>query len=405
MTRQLRALVIVAILLSSISARPQGAPADSRKEARALLNLLAEGLGGWDNIRSVRAFRLQQTVRSPLRTFQADEIVLPDRLRQEDNLFGNLRATIISPQLAVTIAPGQVDYQLPPAEKEGWLNNNIRFNVIYLLQKAFDGTYDFSVLGSERVGEVETRILEARAYGVRHLFYIDPKSGRAVREMQYDADGSRSTADYSRWVSAGGLLFPAHGSGTIQNARGQSVVLEAEITAVEINPRVDYRWFERYGGALSSVPIHAAAMLPAPELPRTAAIHLSTYPGNAQAYVNDEFRGTSGSDGNLVISNLQPGTYSLRVTLPGHKEWKQSVSLAAGENRALEVKFTATGPKPLTLAEVEKLLRDGVPKTRVAALVREYGVDFDFSDEVEAKLRAATADDSVLLAVSTSRRR
>jgi PEGA domain len=405
MTRKLSGLVMVGVLLTCVPSRAQSPSAEGKQEVRALLDQVAEGLGGWDRIRSVRAFRLQQTIRTPFRTFQTDSIALPDRLRQEDNLFGYLRATIIAPQLAVTIAAGQVDYRLSAAEKEGWENNNLRFNVIYLLQKVTDGAYQFSVLGSERVGEVETRILEVRGYGARHLFYIDPTTGRALREMQYDADGSRSSADYSRWVSAGGFIFPAQGSGTIQNASGQSTSLQAEITAVEINPRIDYRWFERYGGALTSVPIHPLAMLPAPDLPRTAALHLNTYPGNAQAYVNDEFRGSSGSDGNLVISNLKPGTYGLRVTLAGHQEWKQSITLAAGENRAVEVKFASTGPKPLTLAEVEKLLRDGVPKTRVATLVREYGVDFDFSDEVEAKLRAATADDSVLLAVSTSRRR
>ena len=397
--------VLAAILLTCVPARPQGAPAASGQEVRALLDLLAEGLGGWDNIRSVRAFRLQQTIRTPYRTFQVDSIVLADRVRQEDDLFGYLRATIVSPQLAVTVAPGRMDYRLSPAEKEGWSNNNFRFNAIYLLQHVSDSVYEFTLLGRERVGNVETRILEARGYGVRHLFYIDPQSGRALREMQYDPDGTHATADYSRWVSAGGLVFPVQGSATIQDPRGQSTTLDAEITAVEINPRVDYRLFERYGPALVSTPIRPSPMMPAPEAPRSAALHLNTNPGNAQAYLNDEFRGASSDQGNLAISNLKPGNYRLRLSLIGYQEWTQTFSLAAGEDRRVEARLERAGPKPLSQTEVEMALRNGVPKPRVAALIEEFGVSFDFTNEVESKLRAAGADDAVLLAISKARRK
>lgn len=403
--RRFPSLVSAAILLACVSVWPQSAPSDVKQEVRTLIDGMAQSLGGWEKVRSVRAARVQQTVRTIFRTFQVDSVVLPDRLRQEDNLFGYVRATIVSPQVAITVAPGHPDYRLSPAEKESWSNNNFRFNIIYLLQQASNPAYEFSVLGSERIGEAQTRILEARAYGCRHWFYVEPQSGRVLREVQYDPDGGRASVDYSQFVSGEGFIFPAHGNGSIQDARGQTTMIEADITAVELNPRVDYRLFDRNGAYLAYSPIHPAPMLPAPEPQRTAALRLTTQPGNAQTYLNDEFRGTSSSDGNLAISNLKPGAYRLRVTLTGHKEWTQTVTLAPGDSRSVEARLESTGPKPLTEPEVEKLLREGVSKPRVATLVREYGVDFEFSDEVETRLRAAGADDAILLAVSKSRRR
>ena len=62
-------------------------------------------------------------------------------------------------------------------------------------------------------------------------------------------------------------------------------------------------------------------------------------------------------------------------------------------------------PRPLSAADVEHGLKSGVPNARMAALVKRYGVDFELTDVVEARLRSARASDSLILQIGRSRAR
>jgi hypothetical protein len=55
------------------------------------------------------------------------------------------------------------------------------------------------------------------------------------------------------------------------------------------------------------------------------------------------------------------------------------------------------GPPALTLEEVDTALRNELPKTRIAALASQYGVDFEITDDVDKRLRAVGADSGLLL--------
>jgi len=63
-----------------------------------------------------------------------------------------------------------------------------------------------------------------------------------------------------------------------------------------------------------------------------------------------------------------------------------------------------SGPQPLGEKEIEKALEDGLPPTRIMALVNKYGVDFPLSDEIEQRLRHAGADDALLLAIAKAKK-
>src|SRR5262245_10554522 len=56
-------------------------------------------------------------------------------------------------------------------------------------------------------------------------------------------------------------------------------------------------------------------------------------------------------------------------------------------------------PKPLTVEEIEYLLREGVTVRRVATLVEEQGVSFEVTESIKERLRKAGADEGVLAAV------
>lgn len=137
---------------------------------------------------------------------------------------------------------------------------------------------------------------------------------------------------------------------------------------------------------------------------KTASLHLTTHPGGAGAYVDDVFRGATSESGSLLIEGLAPGVRRLRLSREGHKQSEQVVTVGAGTITPVEVALERAGPKPLTAGDVEEALRNGVSNARLRAMVREYGVDFDLTDEAERRLRAAGADDVLLLAVSKGKR-
>src|SRR5216684_5224991 len=61
--------------------------------------------------------------------------------------------------------------------------------------------------------------------------------------------------------------------------------------------------------------------------------------------------------------------------------------------------------RPLSAADVEHGLKSAVPNARMAALVKQYGVDFELTDGVEKELRSAGASDNLILQISRSRSR
>ena len=64
---------------------------------------------------------------------------------------------------------------------------------------------------------------------------------------------------------------------------------------------------------------------------------------------------------------------------------------------------TQQAPRPLTAADVEHGLKSAVPNARMAALVKQYGVDFELTHTVEAELRSVGATDNLILQIRHSR--
>jgi TPR repeat protein len=66
---------------------------------------------------------------------------------------------------------------------------------------------------------------------------------------------------------------------------------------------------------------------------------------------------------------------------------------------------TERAPRPLSASEVEHGLKSAVPNARMAALVKQYGVDFELTHTVENELRSAGASDNLILQIRRSRSR
>src|SRR5260370_35824031 len=62
-------------------------------------------------------------------------------------------------------------------------------------------------------------------------------------------------------------------------------------------------------------------------------------------------------------------------------------------------------PRPLSAADIEHGLKSAVPNARMAALVKQYGVDFELTHTVENELRNAGASNNLILQIGRSRSR
>jgi len=141
------------------------------------------------------------------------------------------------------------------------------------------------------------------------------------------------------------------------------------------------------------------------DAPKTATLKVIAQPGGIQVYVDDKFKGsTSEKEGVLVVENLPAGSAKVRLSEKGFVDFTQNVSLVAGETAKLETSLAAEGPKPLGEPEIEEALKNGVPKTRIMGLIKQYGVDFALTNELEQSLRTVGADSDLLLAIAKSKK-
>jgi len=137
---------------------------------------------------------------------------------------------------------------------------------------------------------------------------------------------------------------------------------------------------------------------------QVATLRVTTQPGQAQVYLDDKFRGSTSEKEGVLLIDLPPGTYRLRISYLGYKDWAGEATLAGGETRTVEARLVAAGPKSMTVEEVEEALKSGVAKSRLMGFVTDYGVDFALTDEIEQRLRAVGADSDLLLAIAKAKK-
>src|SRR5207302_6535159 len=79
------------------------------------------------------------------------------------------------------------------------------------------------------------------------------------------------------------------------------------------------------------------------------------------------------------------------------------ILLAMVGSSAARTTRTPNAFRPLSAADVEHGLKSAVPNTRMAALVKKYGVDFEVTGAVKQELRSAGASDNLILQIGRSR--
>ena len=215
-------------------------PVTSNAEGRALLTTVVEALGGPEKVKSVRSLRQKATllVITPAADFKVamERIaVFPDRLWQKATFPKGEIITSVSP--ATAFKKGLLgDGDLSASEKAGLLAE-LKVEPLFVAQHADDPKFAFAATDSEKVGDIEARVLDVNADGVQVHWLVDPKTGRILRAT----DRRTQVVDFSEWKLVEGLSLPFKRTFVGGVQKGATM----EIHEIEINPSVDPKLFEK----------------------------------------------------------------------------------------------------------------------------------------------------------------
>ncbi len=233
---------------------PDAAPAaaTSNPEGKALALKVAQAIGGLEKLKSIKSLR---------NTFDEGEpggpvtpidvtIVFPDKIHVIVTTPNGPLTIVVTPTAGFMSSAGMGMHDLPVAQKKE-TSEQIRRDLLFLAQHADDPSFLFSANGSEKIGDVNTSILDVVGAGVSMRWYVDPASGRVLRET-YTAMGQsgpfQGETDLSDWTTTDGITLPAMHKNK-QDGKDSSVV---RTTLIQFNPPVGPKLFDKPEAAAKS---------------------------------------------------------------------------------------------------------------------------------------------------------
>ncbi len=218
----------------------------SNAEGKALAAKVVQALGGEAKLESIKtmktAFSATQTA-DPTSAIHIETTTLyPDSMRVEVQTPQRQFSMITTSQSAFGMAGGRVQ-DMPESRKNESLSQ-IHRDPIYIAQHLNDPAFSFSAAGTDKTGGTETAIVDVSGPGMTIRWFVDPQTGKIVRET-YKAMGQSGPFDgetaFSEWKIVDGVNLPFHRANK-QNGQDSSTV---EYTSFEFNPAVDAKIFEK----------------------------------------------------------------------------------------------------------------------------------------------------------------
>ena len=220
-------------------------PAASNPEGKALAARVAHAMG-MDKLQPVKSLRASFTESDPgdpATTPIEVAIVFPDRMHVSVQTPQGALAVVVSPNAGFMSAEGRGAHDLPAEQKADSLAQ-ILHDPVYLLQHVNDPAVTFTATGTEKIGDVEAAIVDVGGSVPWIRWYVDPKTGRILRETYKGMGQSgpfQGETELSDWRTAEGLTFPYlhHNK---QNGKDSSTI---QYTLIQLNPTVDPKLFEK----------------------------------------------------------------------------------------------------------------------------------------------------------------
>jgi zinc protease len=221
-------------------------PAASNPEGKALAAKVAEAMGGLNKLQSVKSLRVNFTESGPageMATPIEMTIAFPDRMHLSIPTPQGTLAIVVSSDAGFMSAQNAGVRDLPAEQKTETLTQ-VRHDPIYLMQHVNDPAITFTAAGTEKIGDVEAAVVDVGGSVPWIRWYVDPKSGRILRESYKGMGQSgpfQGETELSDWRTTDGITVP-YLHRNKQDGKDSSKV---EYTAVQINPTIDPALFEK----------------------------------------------------------------------------------------------------------------------------------------------------------------
>jgi zinc protease len=223
-------------------------PTASNAEGKTLAAKVVEAMGGEAKLAGIKAVKAELTITQ--KTAQGDMpiqmetvIAFPDRLHAEMQTPNGAVNIVATPDAAFIALPNGGVQPFPDARKTEMLEQ-IKRDPIFIASHVKDPKVIFEAGGSEKVGDVEAKIVDVNAEGAVIRWFVDPKTGHILKETYQTLGQSgpvQGETDMDDWKPMAGLTLPLvrHNK---QNGEDSST---SEYKKLELNPTVDPKLFEK----------------------------------------------------------------------------------------------------------------------------------------------------------------
>ena len=223
-------------------------PTESNAEGKELAAKVVAAMGGEAKLSAVKSLKAEYTMTR--KTPQGDlpmqmqtTIVYPDRLHADLQTPQGTMTIVVTPDTGFASMAG-MGTQTMPAEQKSETLEQIKRDPIFIASHWKDPDVFFHAGGTEKVGNVESRIVDVNAAGAAIRWFVNPSDGHILKETYLTlgrngpAQGETAMDD---WKTIDGITIPLQRKNK-QNGEETSLV---EYKKLEINPAVDAKIFEK----------------------------------------------------------------------------------------------------------------------------------------------------------------
>ena len=220
--------------------------ADNR-EGKALAEKVVEAMGGRARLQEINTSRIKgaRLLKTPQGEFQGDTDVIieyPTRMVSRVKLPMGEISTVATTEKAFMTMGGMVrDF---PANTRDSILKEIARDTLFICRNLESPHFIFTLTGKEKIGEMETMIVDVNAGGTMTRWFVDPQTSRIIRSSYQGLGASgpvNRVVDYTDWKNFQGIILPARYT-ALEDGKEAGWT---EIREVEFNPIIDPKIFEK----------------------------------------------------------------------------------------------------------------------------------------------------------------
>ncbi len=223
-------------------------PTGSNPEGKQLAEKVIAAMGGEAKFAVIKSVKTEmtQTRKTPQGDMSMEmqaTIVYPDRLHADIQTPQGTITVVATPDSGFMTMGSMGTRSMPPAQKTETLEQ-LKRDPIFIASHWKDPDVFFQAGGTEKVGDIEARIVDVNAAGAAIRWYVNPADGHILKET-YQTLGQSGPAQgetvMEDWKPISGLTLPL----LRKNSQNGEQTSQVEYKSIEINPTVDPKLFEK----------------------------------------------------------------------------------------------------------------------------------------------------------------